>query len=55
VKSPKEKPTGASLRSRRVAILLGRVHHLGTIEAPDKHAAFGLSEQERARLTIRER
>ena len=59
MKSPKEKPAAAKLRSWRVSILRQRAHNLGTIEAPDEKAAeaeavklFGLDEEQRKRLSI---
>jgi hypothetical protein len=62
MKSPKKKPTGAKLRSWRVAILRSRAHPLGTVEAPDRKTAedfaaqkFKLSEDQRKRLMIWER
>jgi hypothetical protein len=62
MKSPKKKPTGAELRSWRVAILRSRAHNLGTIEAPHAKAAkaeavkvFRLTKKQRKRLLILKR
>jgi hypothetical protein len=58
---PKKKATAAKLRSWRVSILRARAHHLGTVEARDKHAAkaaavraFDLDGDQRKRLAVRE-
>jgi hypothetical protein len=52
---PKDK-----LRSWRVSLLRSRAIPLGTVEAPDAHAAeaaavkqFGLDEEQRKRLAVR--
>jgi hypothetical protein len=57
MKSPRKKPNGAKLRNWRVAIMRARAHGLGTVAAPDQKSAkaFGLSEDQRARLLILER
>jgi hypothetical protein len=60
MKSPKQKLAAA--KRWHVSILRSRAHNLGTIEAPDAKAAkaevvklFGLSEEQRKRLTVWER
>jgi hypothetical protein len=62
VPPPKNKPTAAKLRNRRVAIMRARGHHLGTVSAPDQKSAetewvraFGPSKDQRKRLLILKR
>ena len=54
-----KRSTDAKVRSWRVSILRQRAHYLGTVEAPDERAAgaaaqFGLDEEQRKRLAVRE-
>ena len=60
---PKDTPAklAARMRSWRVSLLRGRAQPLGTVEAPDEHAAeaaavqqFQLSDEQRKRLAVRE-
>jgi hypothetical protein len=51
----------ARMRSCRLSLLRGRAQPLGTVEAPDEHAAeaaavqqFQLSDEQRKRLAVRE-
>ena len=53
--------TAARMRSCRLSLLRGRAQPLGTVEAPDEHAAeaaavqqFQLSDEQRKRLAVRE-
>ena len=62
MKSPKKRPTAAKLRNWRVSIMRARGQHLGTVAAPDRQTAeskaleaFGLSEDQRKRLSVWER
>jgi hypothetical protein len=61
MRSP-SKRKAAELRSWRVSILRARAQNLGTVEAADKQSAeaaaielFGLSDEQRKRLAVRER
>ena len=63
MRSPKQKKhVAAKLRSWRVSIIRKQGQYLGTVEAPNEKAAetaavaeFGLSDEQRRRLVVRER
>ena len=62
LRSPRNKPTAAKLRSWAVTIILSKGEYLGSVEAPDRERAeavaikqFDLDEDQRSRLLIRER
>ena len=62
MKTARNKPTAAKLRSWRVIIMSNRGEYLGSVEAPDRERAeavaikqFELDQDQRRRLLIRER
>jgi len=62
IKTTRQKPTAAKLRSWRVSIIRKRGQYLGTVEAPNEKGAeaaavaeFDLSDEQRRRLVVQAR